>query len=235
MHVGTTFSGFAWLYMTSEFTSANPQTVSLMHINNVYKYPGSELIPYPYGKTATSLFYTSAGDPTPLWGWTARYQATTQVAEPWQHQYRFKLRLANKNMDENHAASEDIPPLPPGKTTVDVIADYLRAIATYALEPINAQALSAGGETITFKDIKWCLTVPAQWSMAARSAMHTAAKMAGMVRGEGADNGGSAFPLLLVLEPEAASVFCLNRVANPDAAEALYVLFLSMFGIINEG
>jgi hypothetical protein len=42
---------------------------------------------------------------------------------------------------------------------------------------------------------------------------------------EGAmDNGGSHHPLVIVLEPEAASIFSLNGVANPEAAESLFVL-----------
>ena len=59
--------------------------------------------------------------------------------------------------------------------------------------------------------------------MRARAAMHKAAVLTGMVNESPVDSGGSIHPLLLVLEPEAASIFCLNRVANPEAQAMMFV------------
>ena len=112
-----------------------------------------------------------------LWGWHAKHQATVKQHEKWQYQYRFKLRLAHENFDAD-LTQEDIPPLPPGKTTVDVIADFLRLMSVFILTTVQEKAAQA----ITKRDIKWCLTVPAQWTPKARAAMHRAAVLAGIVK-----------------------------------------------------
>ncbi len=194
------------------------ERISATDLLAVDQYPGHENINFAYPKTATALYYDTPDAP-PLWGWEAVVAAAQNKYEPWQYQTRFKLRLAQPRFDDAAGAADEIPPLPPGKTTIQVIADYLHLISAFALEYMSRRT----PQPLTNRDIKWCLTIPAIWSMAARTAMHTAAKQAGMVRGDGPDNGGSPFDLLLVLEPEAASIYCLNKVAIDHAAKALYV------------
>ena len=77
-----------------------------------------------------------------------------------------------------------LPGLPPKyHSGVDVIADYLRAIASFALSCLNTSSQASGGLQLpaldNFNHIKWCITVPATWSQLARVAMREAAEMAG--------------------------------------------------------
>lgn len=52
-------------------------------------------------------------------------------------------------------------------------------------------------------DIQWCLTVPAIWDEDAKQEMKRIAEIAGLI-----GPGASQHPLLIVLEPEAAAVYC---------------------------
>jgi hypothetical protein len=100
-----------------------------------------------YSKTITALFYRSAEDKEPLWGWAARKEAISTIdQQPWQYQTRFKLHLA----DEGEYA---LAPLPPGKNPLDLIADYLRALSKYAF--IKASGSFAHLGVLRLKDIKW--------------------------------------------------------------------------------
>ena len=188
--------------------------MSLQDIISDFKWPGHELIGFTYPKTATCLFYASPEDKEPLFGWKALHASvTTKGAAAWQFQRRFKLHLADKPVS-------GLPPLPPGKTAIAVIADFLRLMNKFILESINKSQ-----RDMTSRDIKYCLTIPAQWSQKARATMHHAAELAGMIRGaDGTDNGGSIHPLSLVLEPEAAAVYALNKSVVGEAARELCVL-----------
>ena len=215
---GTTFSGFAW---TTVLHGAKDQDYGIGHINSIDTYPEAKKIQFHYPKTPTSLFYETPGDEKPMWGWKARLRAMdatiakVKKSESWQHQHRFKLRLAG------HTEHNDpnIPPLPEGCTDERVIADFLRQISAFALENFSKGVI--GG--VQRHEVKWCLTVPARWDQPPRAAMYRAAQAAGMIKNEqGPDNGGSPFPLVIVPEPEAASVFCFNKVVNPEATKQVY-------------
>ena len=72
-------------------------------------------------------------------------------------------------------------------------------------------------QNLTFKDVLWCLTVPATYDQDSRAAMERIAAMAGLIRSvAGVDNGGSPHPLKIVLEPEASSVWILNHFNRSD-------------------
>ena len=212
--IGTTFSGFSYVKYTDQLACTALDEVNVGSFSSNFAWDDNHLASCIYAKTPTALFYRTADDPDPLWGWSASNKATKKVYQPWQYQYRFKLRLADSHKDD-----PNIPPLPPGKTYLHVIADYLRIMRMHI-----QQVISKTGQITGAQDIKWCLTVPAQWSQKARADMHKAAEMAGMIRGAGADdNGGSIHALSLVLEPEAAGVFSLNKNVHPAAAAKLFV------------
>jgi hypothetical protein len=219
---GTTFSGFAWTTVIN--AGVGDQAFNVGQINSIDTYPDAKKLQFHYPKTATALFYETAGDANPHWGWKARLRAMDPViaktakAQSWQYQFRFKLRLAG------HTEHNDpnMPPLPEGCTSEDVIATYLRQMSAFALENFSKGIM--GG--IKMSEVKWCLTVPAQWSQPLRVAMYRAAQKAGMIKNpDEPDNGGSPFPLVIVPEPEAASVYCFNRVVNPEAVQHVFVLF----------
>ena len=114
----------------------------------------------------------------------------------------FKLHLADKD------ATGLGDPLPPGMILHDVITDFLREISAFVLTDVKHRF----GGHLSMVDIQWVLTVPIIWGERAKQRMKLCAERAGMVEGplesSTAQNGGSRHELVLVLEPEAASIYC---------------------------
>ncbi|KAH2845917.1 hypothetical protein KXW08_005313 [Aspergillus fumigatus] len=94
----------------------------------------------------------------------------------------------------------NLPPLPPGKSEIDVAADYLFKLR----QAMRAQLQKTLGEVFTREErnIRYYLTVPAIWNDAGKAATRAAALQAGFLRDEN-DNR-----LTLISEPEAAALFC---------------------------
>ena len=209
---GTTFSGFA--YAVNKAVPSKIADLQATSINTVHEWPEQAQIFFNYPKTATALFYQEA-DKKPLWGWPARIQAMKAPDQtPGQHQHRFKLHLAGKH---EYSSLTNLPPLPDGKAEIDVIADFLHLISRFALDTINNT-----GAAVQMKNVKWCLTVPATWDQSARVKMEEAAVKAGMIaNADGPDNGGSHHSLAIILEPEAASVYCFNMTQNETSVKSL--------------
>ena len=211
---GTTFSGFAWAM--NKGLQHNMEDLPITSIYGIHdQWPDQNEIFFNYPKTSTTLYYTEDAAAPPLWGWTARLAAMREKDQkPWQHQHRFKLHLAGKKSAATLA--NELPPLPEGKSPVSVIADYLRAISAFAIERI-----SASGIAVTMKDIKWCLTVPASWDLPAKQRMEEASILSGMITNADNTNGGSQHGLTIVLEPEAASIFCCRTVENAASIKSI--------------
>ena len=108
------------------------------------------------------LFYESADDKNPLWGWEAKKRARNKKKpyEPWQHQQYFKLRLSSR------LTGIEIPDLPANKTVEEVIGDYLRLLVGHAVDKLKESL--HGAQSVSQKDIRFCVTVPATWSQTAR-------------------------------------------------------------------
>lgn len=111
---GTSFSGFAFAKADEDQTLWTWQSFPSERITCYENWTGSTIGPYP--KTKTALFYKSAEDNDPAWGWdasAARAKAKKPPPQSWQFQENFKLHLAQRT-DVNP------PPLPPHKTDIDV-------------------------------------------------------------------------------------------------------------------
>ena len=94
----------------------------------------------------------------------------------------------------------NLPPLPAGKSEVDVAADYLFKLR----QAMRSQLQKTLGEVFNREEdnIRYFLTVPAIWNEAGKAATRAAAIQAGFLRDEN-DNR-----LTLITEPEAAAMFC---------------------------
>lgn len=94
----------------------------------------------------------------------------------------------------------NLPPLPPGKSEIDVAADYLFKLR----QAMRSQLQKTLGEVFNREErnIRYYLTVPAIWNDAGKAATRAAAIQAGFLRDEN-DNR-----LTLITEPEAAALFC---------------------------
>jgi hypothetical protein len=94
----------------------------------------------------------------------------------------------------------NLPPLPPGKSEIDVAADYLFKLR----QAMRAQLQKTLGEVFNREErnIRYFLTVPAIWNDAGKAATRAAAIQAGFLRDENDTR------LTLITEPEAAAMFC---------------------------
>jgi len=111
----------------------------------------------------------------------------------------------------------NLPPLPPGKSEVDVAADYLFKLR----QAMRAYLLKTLGEVFTREErnIRYFLTVPAIWNDAGKAATRAAAIQAGFLKDEN-DNR-----LTLITEPEAAAMFCSKTgLLNLKVHDALLIV-----------
>lgn len=101
--------------------------------------------------------------------------------------------------------------LPQGVTVERAVSDFLGKLAQFAVEHLQSKY----GSHITMREVQWCITVPAIWDEQAKQQMIECAERAGMVVGDlcPAHMADSASPhaIHIVLESEAASVYCARR------------------------
>ncbi|KAI9351595.1 hypothetical protein DFJ73DRAFT_760133 [Zopfochytrium polystomum] len=96
----------------------------------------------------------------------------------------------------------------------DLIGFFLRKVKEAALK----QIIGATSSTIYETDILWVVTVPAIWPEPAKWIMRKGAELGGIIA------PGREASLMLVLEPEAASMWCLaNRATSFSAGETVIV------------
>ncbi|KAJ7539870.1 hypothetical protein O6H91_11G112700 [Diphasiastrum complanatum] len=222
---GTTFSGFAYALR------ADPNK-----IYTFYDWPMQDVgSGRPYCKTQTSLWYMAGSNAGTYqlmdWGWPASVNYSkalqslasslcdgrdTNIIQQFAERNllfasnsnsaagffltKFKLHLADEaNITEG---------LPPGLRVEVAISDYLSALSKVVLKELRERF----GSHICLDDIQWCITVPVIWEEHAKQQMKRCAELAGLVAGSACGSeDASRHPLILALEPEAASVYCQQK------------------------
>ncbi|CAO3648509.1 unnamed protein product [Cunninghamella blakesleeana] len=122
------------------------------------------------------------------WGETAK--------EELKNQQNYNVIVNHKLLLEDSYASR--AQLPPGLTDVMVIADFLREINNHIVSELRkTPARQFEGR------YRYCFTVPAMWSDAAKSKMREAITMAGLIHKKDHHDR-----LMLIPEPEAAAIYC---------------------------
>ncbi len=159
--------------------------------------------PVPYVKTLSQLLYNPVGAVV-AWG----YEAPKRQAELRRMADREAYRLLrNFKMQIPLLRKENADPiLDVGKhqfRLLDVVAAYLEKLRQMVMDQLQ------GGTTGVLRDneVHWCLTVPAIWEDRDKDFMKAAARRAGLI-GEGKAEDER---LLLVLEPEAAAIYCADH------------------------
>lgn len=138
-----------------------------------------------YPKIPTAIIYDKDGKVL-AWGQTAEnMKLDGRIPSDCHYCSCFKLHL-----DEMYANRSNLPRLPPNKTAITVISDYLRQMHEYVLTEVKG---------FTRDQMRYCLTIPASWSPDAKRYMRNAAVLGGLV-GE----CDLAERLFLLSEPEAA-------------------------------
>jgi hypothetical protein len=119
---------------------------------------------------------------------------------------RFKLHLRPTAQSSTHVTHQ-IPPLPQGKSAVDVLADFLRYLHSCARTYIQETHVNGVELWRTFKDhTEFVLTHPNGWEGAQQSMMRTAAVQAGLIP----DNESGHSHVSFVTEGEASLHFCVQ-------------------------
>ncbi|KAI9730180.1 MAG: hypothetical protein M1818_008274 [Claussenomyces sp. TS43310] len=186
---GTTFSGVAFAFLSNNATEAKEDIIT--------EWPGAGS--YTKQKIPTVLYYDQYQK---VVGWgpdIADALAPTGYPKPGVQKVEwFKLQLMLSG--NTYIDPINLPPLPPGKSEIDVAADYLFKLR----QAMRNQLQKTLGEVFNREErnIRYFLTVPAIWNDAGKAATRAAAIQAGFLRDEN-DNR-----LTLVTEPEAAAMFC---------------------------
>ncbi|RMZ81753.1 hypothetical protein DV738_g2089, partial [Chaetothyriales sp. CBS 135597] len=184
---GTTFSGVAFAFATN--TEAKEDIIT--------EWPGAGN--QTKQKIPTVLYYDQYQK---VVGWgpdIADALAPTGYPKPGVQKVEwFKLQLMLSG--NTYIDPINLPPLPPGKSEIDVAADYLFKLR----QAMRFQLQKTLGEVFNREErnIRYFLTVPAIWNDAGKAATRAAAIQAGFIRDEN-DNR-----LTLITEPEAAAMFC---------------------------
>ncbi|KAJ3370745.1 hypothetical protein GGF31_003767 [Allomyces arbusculus] len=174
---GTSYSGFAIAIkdfvseLNHDAETADLASISRLHLAHFIKYNSSwpdGKSPYP--KTRTALLYDAKGKLV-AWG-NAAWEQFMSMEPDAQANYiyvdRFKLLLDAK-LAHRDKAIEKLKAL--GKDTVDVIADYLRALVEFMSKYIEHADPKTGLNPF---HVRWCLTIPTMWTDAAKQKMYRA-------------------------------------------------------------
>ena len=140
-------------------------------------------------------------------------KSNKEVGELLQH---FKLLLC-EDKNRNNATLANL--LPDGLELDRVISDYLAQIGQFALTDIK----KTFGQHLDMSDLQWVITVPSIWDEKAKQRMKKCMERSNLVqpRDRVDSNGGSRHELLLILEPEAGSIYCRSPGNWPPDLETL--------------
>ncbi|TFK63667.1 hypothetical protein BDN72DRAFT_902221 [Pluteus cervinus] len=199
--VGTTFSGVSYSIL-------DPGHVP--EIKGVTRFPYQDSTGGDF-KVPSIIWYDANGEVRAIGAGAVR-DGIEQDAEDeqWTKVEWFKLSLRPKtlNTDEVSRFIEQIPPLPAGKTLVDVFADYYRFL--YESSRAYIEDNYSTGRSIwasVQSDIIFVLSHPNGWEGPEQSRLRRAAVLAGLVpdTDEGRDR------IHFVTEGEASLHFCINQ------------------------
>jgi molecular chaperone DnaK (HSP70) len=185
-------------------TARSGYSIGFLGDSNIYTkkdWPGQH---YKYPKTPTHLLYDSDGK---LVAWGAQVvNSLAQQREQGKGNQFYLFENFKTLLHESKQSTERGPYIDrEGRRffVVDLIADYLEKLKNLAFTELE----KITKETVENAEIRWCLTVPAIWSDAAKQLMEKAAIKAGLISSQ----GGDLQRLLFALEPEAAAVYCIEE------------------------
>lgn len=200
--VGTTFSGVSYAIL-------EPNEIPKIH--GVTRYPGQEHVAGSY-KIPTIMFYDQDGN-MKVAGAEADSTAIVDLAEDegWHKAELFKLRLRPQSMKLKMNGIR-LPPLPKGKSAVELFGDYLgylfRCTKSFIIDT------HAGGSALwraVEDDLQFVLSHPNGWEGAQQTKMRRAAVHGGLIP----DTDAGKAQIRFVTEGEASLHACvLNGLAK---------------------
>ncbi|KAI0799127.1 hypothetical protein GGR55DRAFT_684312 [Xylaria sp. FL0064] len=198
---GTTYSGVAWATRV-DFTNNN--------VNFISSWPGNNR---DESKVPTELWYND--DNEPEWG----YDISADV-EPFRWFKLLLLRpedLSPELHQSSYVTRAQALMREFGKTPVDLISDYLRALWEHTMSTIER---ARGDSVVEALPIHVVITIPAIWKGYARKAMGESAKKAGILDSRLA----GATKLSFAPEPEAAALSTLLEQGGGIQRGNIYII-----------
>lgn len=120
--------------------------------------------------------------------------------------HRWKLHLRPKRLASSHVSDSDLPALPPNKTAVEVLGDFMKYLLhcarTYITDTHSKNKWNSVANNIDF-----VLTHPNGWEGAQQSEIRRAAVLAGLV----VDTLEGQSRIQLLTEGEASLHYCIEK------------------------
>ncbi|KAJ7578245.1 hypothetical protein C8J56DRAFT_969491 [Mycena floridula] len=198
--VGTTFSGVSYSVL-------DPGTVP--EIKAVTRFPAQEQVGGD-AKIPSIIYYDEHGtfqgagaEALELKDWIVE----NDKQKAWSLAQWFKLHLRPRNV-QGYQIGSLIPSLPPGKTVVQVFADFLKYLFHCAKIYIQESYPNGLDFWATIEDnIDFVLTHPNGWGGAQQAQMRQAAELAGIIP----NSGDGQARIRFVTEGEASLHFCIHH------------------------
>ncbi|PPQ96389.1 hypothetical protein CVT26_004991 [Gymnopilus dilepis] len=206
--VGTTFSGISYRLLTSILDPGEPP-----EIRGVTRYPAQEHVGGD-SKIPTVIYYDKQGNVRAVGAEAMREGIEDEAEEAeWVKAEWFKLHLRPRTQSASHV-TQKIPPLPHGKTAIDVFSDFLRYLHQCARTYI--EETHANGVDL-WRNLKphthFVLTHPNGWEGGQQSLMRKAAVMAGLIP----DDTSGQERLSFTTEGEASLHYCIQSGLTNEA------------------
>ncbi|KAF8441288.1 hypothetical protein L210DRAFT_3611856 [Boletus edulis BED1] len=208
--VGTTYSGVSYAIL-------DPGEVP--KIQGVTRYPAQEHVGGDC-KIPSIVYYDQHGTPRALGAEALQDHIIEQAEdEQWVKLEWWKLHLRAKHLAASHIADDDLPPVPFGKSAVDVLADFMRYLF-YCTQKYIEDSHGVNLWRSVENRIEYVLTHPNGWEGPQQKQIRRAAIMAGLVPSspEGQDR------VHLLTEGEASLHFCVSNILASEALSRMPIL-----------
>ncbi|KAH7929509.1 hypothetical protein BV22DRAFT_1080676 [Leucogyrophana mollusca] len=206
--VGTTFSGISYCVL-------DPGDAPV--IQGVTRFPSQDHVGGD-SKIPSIIYYDQEGSVRAVGG-EALQESIVEKAEDegWTKLEWWKLHLRPRNMTSSHVSDQDIPSLPPNKTAIEVLGDFMKYLFQCARTYI--EETHANGSDLwrsVENNIDFVLSHPNGWEGPQQTQIRRAAVLAGLV----SDSPEDQSRIQLVTEGEASLHFCLGSGLASDALKS---------------
>ncbi|KAL4079085.1 hypothetical protein J3A83DRAFT_4367804 [Scleroderma citrinum] len=202
--VGTTFSGISYCIL-------DPGEVP--EIRGVSKFPAQDHVGGD-NKIPSIVYYDQEGTVRAVGAETQQPHIIEEATkDQWIRLEWWKLHLRSKHLEASHFSDADLPPLPSGKTAVEVLGDFMRYLFNCAKEFITEA--HASGSLVwgsLENNMEFILTHPNGWEGPQQRQIRNAAELGGLIPDR--EEGQSRIHLLT--EGEASLHFCVTNILTSD-------------------
>ncbi|KZP20068.1 hypothetical protein FIBSPDRAFT_932499 [Athelia psychrophila] len=210
MDIGTTFSGISYAVL-------DPGEVPT--IRGVTRFPAQENVGGD-SKIPSIIYYDRQGKVRAV-GAEALQESIIEQAEDddWVKLEWWKLHLRPKRLASSHVSDSDLPALPPNKSAVEVLGDFMNYLLRCAQKYITDTYSESWWNSVA-NNIDFVLTHPNGWEGAQQSEIRRAAVLAGLV----SDTLQGQSRIQLLTEGEASLHYCIEKGLTFDDTTGIIIL-----------